>query len=76
MPPGLATVTRVSRDIESWFSDQQRRTQQRDDACRQKQWFATEAEARAHALMQRAQFGERRRPYQCPICDGWHLSSE
>ena len=38
------------------------------------QWFASESEARAHALMQRTQFGEQRHAYRCPVCDGWHLS--
>ena len=38
-------------------------------------WFATEAEARAAALWDRTQFGERHKPYRCDLCDGWHLTS-
>ena len=65
----------MSRDIEQWFAEQQGREQRRGDACRLKQWFATESEARAHALMQRTQYGEQRQAYRCPVCDGWHLAS-
>ena len=64
----------VPRDIEQWFAEQQGRDQRRDDACRLKQWFATEPQARSHALMQRTQYGEQRHAYRCPVCDGWHLS--
>ena len=55
-----ATVGAVSRDIERWFAEQQGRERRRTDACRLKQWFASESEARAHALMQRTQYGEQR----------------
>lgn len=76
MPPAACELplSAVSRDIEQWFAEQQGREQRRADACRLKQWFASESEARAHALMQRTQFGEQRHAYRCPVCDGWHLS--
>jgi len=73
-PAGGLPWRPVSRDIEQWFAEQQGREQRRADACRLKQWFATEAEARAHALMQRTQYGEQRHAYRCPVCDGWHLA--
>jgi hypothetical protein len=66
----------VPRDIEKWFNGERARQQQRADACRRKRWFATEAEARSVAVMDRAQYGERHRPYRCDLCDGWHLTSE
>jgi len=65
----------MPRDIERWFADERRRSEARARACRTKRWFATEAEARAAALWDRTQFGERRRPYRCELCDGWHLTS-
>ena len=65
----------MARDIEQWFAEQQGREQARADACRAKQWFASEAEARTHALMQRTQYGGDRHAYRCPVCDGWHLAS-
>lgn len=43
--------------------------------CQAKQWFETEAEARAQALMLRTQWGEDRVAYSCDICGGWHLAS-
>jgi len=61
-------------DIERWFDDQRRRQTQRREACARKRWFATEAQARAAALWDRTQFGERLRPYRCEECDGWHLT--
>ena len=41
-----------------------------------KRWFESEAEARAAALLDRTRFGERRRPYRCDLCGGWHLTSD
>jgi hypothetical protein len=65
----------VARDIEQWWDDQQRGKRRRETACRNKRWFASEQEARAAALWDRTQFGERLRPHHCEVCDGWHLTS-
>jgi len=48
----------------------------RREACRSKERYASEAEARAIALMN-APLGRRAatRPYHCDICGGWHLTS-
>lgn len=59
------------RDVEAEFAREQRRREQ----CRAKQWFATESEARAIALMTRTQWGEDRLAYRCDVCGGWHLAS-
>jgi hypothetical protein len=59
------------RDVEADFA----RVERARERCRSKQWFATEAEARAIALMHRTQWGEDRVPYACEHCDGWHLAS-
>ena len=66
----------MPRDIEHWFDDERRRRSERERDCRAKRWFVSEAEARAAALWDRTQFGERRRPYRCEVCDGWHLTTE
>lgn len=66
----------VSGDIERWFREQQQRNQRKQDTCANKQWFATESEARSHALMQRNQYGEQRFAYRCPVCEDWHLSRQ
>lgn len=66
----------MPRDIERWFDEEQRRSRARVQNCRSKRWFESEPEARAAALWDRTQFGERRRPYRCDLCDGWHLTSE
>lgn len=63
------------RDIERWFADEQRRERRRERTCRAKRWFASEAEARAVALMDAAQYRQRLVPYRCERCDGWHLTS-
>ncbi len=64
----------AERDIERWFTDQQTRKTRRLEACANKRWFATEAEARAAALWDRTQFGERLTSYSCDVCTGWHLT--
>jgi hypothetical protein len=64
----------MPRDIERWFAEERRRAQARERACTEKRFFATEAEARAHATRDRAQFGERLVPYHCDRCEGWHLT--
>ena len=64
------------RDIERWFADQQSNKARRDEVCRRKRWFATEAEARAAALWDRTQFGEELSAYRCGECDGWHLTGD
>lgn len=66
----------MARDIEKWFADERGRRERLERACRQKRWFDSEAEARAVALMDRTRFGERRRPYRCELCGGWHLTSD
>ena len=66
----------VTRDIERWFADESGRRERRERACRMKRWFESEAEARAAALLDRTRFGERRRPYRCDLCGGWHLTSD
>jgi hypothetical protein len=70
-----ATIRGMPRDIERWFAEEQRRSDARVRNCAAKRWFATEAEARAAALWDRTQFGERHKPYRCDLCDGWHLTS-
>ena len=62
------------RDIERWFADQQAGKAQRQAVCANKRWFASEAEARAAALWDKTQFGEKLSPYRCTECDGWHLT--
>jgi hypothetical protein len=69
----VATVV-GERDIERWFADQQAGKARRREVCARKRWFATEAEARAAALWDRTQFGERLACYRCEECDGWHLT--
>jgi hypothetical protein len=64
------------RDIERWFADQQAGAARRRDACTRKRWFATEAEARAAALWDKAQFAEQLASYRCEECSGWHLTGE
>jgi hypothetical protein len=64
----------MPRDIERWWRDEREREGARERACRQKRWFATEGEARAHATMDRARYGERLTPYRCERCGGWHLT--
>jgi hypothetical protein len=62
------------RDIERWFDDQQARRANRREACASKRHFVSEAEARAAALWQRTQFGERLTSYRCAECNEWHLT--
>ena len=62
------------RDIERWFADQEARGARRQQVCARKRWFADEAEARAAALWDRTQFGEKLTPYRCEECSGWHLT--
>ena len=62
---------RAPSDVEASFAH----TQRERDRCAQKQWFASESEARAFALMHRTQYGEDRVAYRCEHCDGWHLAS-
>ena len=62
------------RQIERWFVHQQARKARRREACARKRWFATKAEARAAALWDQTQFGERLTCYRCEECDGWHLT--
>ena len=62
------------RNIERWFEDQQSRHARRRETCERKRWFATEAEARAAALWDRTQFGEKLVSYRCEECNGWHLT--
>lgn len=64
------------RDIERWFDGQQARNARRREACASKRQFATEAEARAAALWDRTQFGERLTCYRCEECGGWHLTRD
>ncbi len=65
----------MPRDIERWFAEERQRSERRARSCRNKRWFESEAEARAAALWDRTQYGERRTPYRCDLCDGWHLTS-
>jgi hypothetical protein len=64
----------AERDIERWFSDQQAHRERRQQVCARKRWFATESEARAAALWDRTQFGQKLTAYRCQECDGWHLT--
>ena len=41
-----------------------------------KRWFASEREARAHALWIEWELGNRLRAYECPDCGGWHLTTK
>jgi hypothetical protein len=66
--PGLSAPP--GPDVEATFARQQAAR----DRCAQKQWFATESEARALALMHRTQWGEDRVVYACDLCGGWHLA--
>lgn len=66
----------AASDIERWFADEQRRRDSRVQSCERKRWFESEVEARAAALLDRTRWGERRRPYRCELCGGWHLTSE
>ena len=43
--------------------------------CTVKDRFESEAQARAFAVMHTPGRGPRSAPYQCAICDGWHLTS-
>jgi hypothetical protein len=48
----------------------------RRDACRSKERYATEAEARSIALMNAPRGrGTAVTAYHCDVCDGWHLTS-
>ena len=62
------------RDIERWFADQQASSARRLEVCASKRWFASEAEARAAALWDQKQFGQRLTCYRCEECNGWHLT--
>lgn len=62
---------RAPADVEASFEH----TRRQRERCAAKQWFATEDEARAHALMNRTTYGEDRVPYRCASCDGWHLAT-
>ena len=64
----------MSHGIEDWFERQQAAKQNRLDKCQNKRAFSSEAEARAHAAADRAQFGDRFTPYQCDLCGDWHLT--
>lgn len=63
------------RDVAADFARDAEREERERARCQTKQWFATEAEARAVALMHRTQWGEDRTPYSCERCGGWHLAS-
>jgi len=44
------------------------------EVCAAKERFATEAEARAIALMHVPGRGSRSAAYRCDVCGGWHLT--
>jgi len=64
----------MADDIERWWDDRQARDKNRKDKCQKKRVFTSEAEARAHAAADRAQFGDRFSPYRCDLCGDWHLT--
>ena len=64
----------MAADIERWWDDQQARKKGRQDKCQTTRVFTSEAEARAHAAADRAQFGDRFTPYRCDLCGDWHLT--
>jgi hypothetical protein len=43
--------------------------------CASKDRYASEAEARAFALMHTPGRGRRSTAYRCEVCGGWHLTS-
>ena len=51
------------------------RLQRQREICSAKARYATEAEARAHALMHQPGPGSRPGTYLCEVCGGWHFTS-
>ncbi|MFA4927614.1 MAG: hypothetical protein WC558_03805 [Patulibacter sp.] len=51
------------------------RLQRQREICAAKARYASEAEARAHALMHQPGPGSRPSAYLCEICGGWHFTS-
>jgi hypothetical protein len=50
--------------------------ERRRAACKTKERYASEAEARAIALMNAPRGrGASTKPYACDVCGGWHLTS-
>jgi hypothetical protein len=48
----------------------------RTAACKTKERYVSEAEARSIALMNAPRGrGASTKPYHCDVCDGWHLTS-
>ena len=62
--------------IEDWFERERGRGRERERQCREKRVFTSEAEARAVAAADRAQYGDRLYPYRCEICGDWHLTRQ
>ncbi len=60
--------------IEHWWQREKQRGDDHRDKCRSKRAFVSEAEARAHAAADRAQFGDRLTAYRCELCGDWHLT--
>ncbi|GEM_PF-1181536 len=60
--------------IERWWQREKQREDHRRDKCETKRVFSSEAEARAHAAADRAQFGDRFSAYRCDRCGDWHLT--
>ena len=60
--------------IEEWFDRDRERGERRERQCREKRAFPGEAEARATAAADRAQYGDRFYPYRCDLCGDWHLT--
>lgn len=58
--------------IDPYAGERQRRQR---EICAAKARYATEAEARAHALMHQPGPGSRPSTYLCEICSGWHFTS-
>ncbi|MCK9249079.1 MAG: hypothetical protein M0P31_08890 [Solirubrobacteraceae bacterium] len=69
---------RRGRRAPTWGPDPVRaaeRERRRREVCAGKARYATEAEARAHALMHQPGPGPRPNAYRCDVCDGWHFTS-
>jgi hypothetical protein len=62
--------------IEDWLERERGLGRDRERQCREKRVFAGEAEARAVAAADRAQFGDRFYPYRCDLCGDWHLTRQ
>lgn len=60
--------------IEEWFERERGRKAERERQCREKRAFTSEAEARAVAAADRAEYGDRFYPYRCDLCGDWHLT--